>query len=119
MGVMMKAIIMSLIFCSIFPAAYAGTYVLVPTAQTESMCKKLGFFGEFKLVQSGKNWIIKFASGEDLGVKKKANGVYYSIVSCTMGCMGYQEVELNTKTKQFSYYNDIDRKPEECKGDFN
>ena len=106
--------ILSLTFAS---TTFAATYEMVPNAKTESLCRDLGFIGEFRLLSRGsRSFEIVFASGTSRVVKRKANGVYRSIVSCSMGCMGYAEVKLNLNTGDFHYWNSIDRAPQECTG---
>jgi hypothetical protein len=112
----MKTLVSVLIFIS-GAAAQAKTYALFPNTKTEALCRQLGLVGEFKVKQySGNSWLITFASGTEKIVKKKANGVFYSMVSCAAGCMGYSEVRLNLNSKEFYYWNSIDRDPEVCQG---
>jgi hypothetical protein len=113
----MRVIFAVLIFFSV-GAVHAATYLLVPTMKTEALCRKLGLAGEFEVKKySGNSWVITFASGTEKIVKKKANGVYYSMVSCATGRMGYAEVRLNLNSKEFYYWNSIDRNPEICQGE--
>jgi len=98
-------------------AANGATYTMTPTPESEQLCKKLGYAGEFRLKQvDSKSWLVSFASGEERYLGRKAKGVFYSIASCTVGCMGYAETRLNLNTGEFYDWNSVNRKPEVCKG---